>query len=351
MPFFAHRSIQNRLLPRWLASSLVCSVLLGAAAAHGADIKERTLRFAYVQPKESHMGFGVEKFASLVAQKSGGKITVRGFGNGTLGGDHQTLSALKGGTLDMTTMPPGVMAGLDKLFSAFSIHFLFNDFKEADSVLDGQVGRKFMDRVPQGLVGLAYWDHGFRNLSNGKRPVAKLEDMQGLKLRAPQESLFIDSFKALGANTVPMSFTELYGAMETRAVDGQDNPIVAFHANKFHEVQKFLSSTRHVYQPLIVLVSKKTWDGLSEDERKLLQEAAQETAIEQRKVSREMEAKALDAVKNAGTVYTEITSEERARMREAVRPVSEAYLKEMAAASDTLPAELVKAVDALRGRP
>lgn len=341
-----HRPLFRRLILTALAPAL----LLGAFAAHGADIKERILRFAYVQPKDSHMGFGVQKFAEIVAAKSGNKITVRGYGDGSLGGDLQTLQALQGGTLDMTTMPPSLLVSQSKVFGAFTLHFLFNDFKEADTVLDGPIGKKFMDKVPHGLVGLGYWDHGFRNLSNGKHAVTKVEDMRGLKLRVPQEPLFIDSFNGMGANSVPLAFTELYSAMETRAVDGQDNPIAVFEANKFFEVQKYLSSTRHVYQPLVVLIGKKTWDSLSADERKLLQDATQEAGVEQRKVSRAMEAKSLDAVRKAGVTYTEISTVERARMRDRVKPATDKYLKDIASV-DPLPAELIGAVEALRAKP
>lgn len=332
-----------------LLSALVTTALVGAGALH-AQVKERTLRFSYVQPKDSHMGFGVQKFAEIVAQKSNKKITVRGFPDGTLGGDIQMLSSLQGGTMDMTTMPPSLLVGRSKVFGAFSMHFLFNDFAEADAVLDGPIGQRFIDKVPQDLVGLAYWDHGFRNISNGRRSLSKLEDFKGLKLRVMQEPLFIDSFNALGTNPVAMSFTELYGAMESRAMDGQDNPIVAFETNKFYEVQKHLSATRHVYQPLIVLIGKKTWDQLSADERKLLQDAARETAIEQRKASRAMEDKSIAAVQKAGTIYTEISAQERARMREAIKPVNDKYLQELNAI-DRLPSDMVQAIEAYRAKP
>lgn len=315
---------------RRLLLALIAPVLLLAGhAASAADIKDRTLRFSFVQPKESHMGFGAQKFADLVAQKSGNKIKVRLFPNGTLGGDLQTVSALQGGTLDLTTLPPGLLVGLSKEFGAFDLPFLFDDFKEADAVLDGPVGKRFMDRLPQGLVGLAYWDHGFRNVSNSRRPIAKLEDFQGLKLRALQAPLMIDTFNTLGANAVPLPFTELFTALETKAVDGQDNPIVAFETNKFDEVQKHLSTTRHVYNPLVVLISRKAWDQLSADERKILTDAASETRVEQRKVSREMEAKAIASVKGKGVTVTEISPQERARLREKVKPIADKYTKEV----------------------
>ncbi len=323
------------------------SLVVGQAFAQNSEIKERTLKFAYVQPKTSHMGFGVEKFAELVAKKSGNKIIVKGYPDGSLGGDLNVLTSLQGGTVDMTTMPPSLMVGQAKVYGTFSIHFLFNDFKEADTVLDGPVGKKFLEKTPKGVVGLTYWDHGFRNISNSKRSIAKVEDIQGLKLRVIQEPLFVDSFSALGANPVPLAFTELYSAMETKAVDGQDNPIAAFEANKFYEVQKYLSSTRHVYQPLIVLISNKVWDQFTPAEKKLIQDAANETTIEQRKVSRGMDAKAIDLVKKQGVVFTEVSPQERARMRDKVKPVTDKYLQDMNAV-DPLPAELVKAVEAQR---
>lgn len=324
--------MKTQLTRRLLCSLLAAPALLWAGAqAHAADIKERTLRFAFVQPKESHMGYGAQRFAELVAQKSGNKILVKLFPGGTLGGDLQTVSALQGGTVDLTTMPPGLLVGLKKEFGAFDLPFLFNDFAEADAVLDGPVGKQFMERLPGGLVGLAYWDHGFRNVSNNRRPIAKAEDFEGLKLRALQAPLMIDTFKALGANAVPMAFTELYAALESRAVDGQDNPIVAFSTNRFDEVQKHLSTTRHVYNPLLVMASRKAWDSLSADERKLLTDAATEARTDQRRVSREMEAKALDEIRKKGVVVTEVSAQERARMRDKVKPVTDKYVKEIGA--------------------
>jgi tripartite ATP-independent transporter DctP family solute receptor len=312
-----------------LVMGLMVPAFLLSSETMAQEIKERTLRFSHVQPKESHMGVGVQKFADLVAAKSGKKITVKVFAAGTLGGDIQTVSALQGGTIDLTTMPPGLLVGLNKEFGVFDLPFLFNDFAEADAVLDGPFGKKMIERMPQGLVGLAYWDHGFRNLSNSKRPIAKLEDISGLKLRALQAPMVIDSFTALGANAVPLPFTELYTAMETRAVDGQDNPIVAFETNKFYEVQKHLSTTRHIYNPLLVMMSKKSWDSLSPAEQKIVTDAAVETRDFQRKISREMETKAIETMKKHGTTLTEISAAERARMREKTKPVADKYTAEI----------------------
>ncbi len=333
----------HSILNKLLAALVVPACLLALPAAAADEIQKRTLRFSHVQPKDSHMGYGVEQFAKRVKEKSDGKITVRIFHNGTLGGDIQTLSALQGGTLDLTTMPPGLMVGLSPAFGVFDLPFLFQNFAEADAVLDGPVGQGMMQRLPKGLVGLAYWDHGFRNLSNSKRPIARAEDINGLKLRVLQAPLMIDTFKTLGANAIPLSFTELFTAMETSAVDGQDNPIVAFETNKFYEVQKHLSSTRHVYNPLIVLVSEGKWNSLSPAEQRVLREAAEETRADQRKVSREMEAAAIQAAEKHGTVYTDVTPQERARMAERVAPVIAQYKTQIGAELvDAFQAEVLK---------
>ena len=217
---------------------------------------------------------------------------------------------------------------------------MFDSFKEIDAVLDGPVGKRLLDKLPEkGLIGLAYWDHGFRILTNSKRPVAKLEDMQGLKIRVQQIQVFIDSFSALGANPVPMPFPELYTALETKAVDGQENPFVSVEVTKFYEVQKYASNTRHAYSPLLVLASKKFWDQLSEDERKILLDAANEAKPYQRQTSRAMDAKAVDALKSKGMTVTEVSSQERTRMREKLKPVIEKHYK-------TVSESLVKEVNA-----
>ena len=183
----------TRSLTRIAGSLFATGALLFSGLAQAQDAKERNLRVAFVQVKEHPHGAGAQKFAELVNQKSGGKIKVGVFG-----------------TIDMTMESPGLLVGMAKEFGALDLPFLFGDYKEVDAVLDGPVGRKLLERLPEkGLIGLGYWDHGFRNLTNSRRPVAKLEDIQGLKIRVIQIPIFIEMFNALGANAVPMGFPEL----------------------------------------------------------------------------------------------------------------------------------------------
>ena len=323
-----------------LRTIVIASALASASFAAAQDVKERAIKLALANTAESAHGVGARRFAEIVDQKSGGKIKVRIYAGGSLGGEAVVASSMQGGTVEMSMMGPGILTGMNKDFGIFDTPFLFNDAKEADAVMDGPVGQKLLDKLPEkGLIGLSYWDHGFRVLTNSRRPVAKMEDIQGLKVRVQQIPVFIDAFTALGANPVPMPFTELYTALETKAVDGQENPFVSIEVTKFYEVQKYASNTRHAYSPLLVLVSKRFWDELSADERKILQDAATETKPFERETSRAMDAKAMAELKSKGMTITEISAEERARMRDKLKPAIEKHHK-------TISEALVQEVDA-----
>jgi len=312
--------------------------------AQAQDVKERNIKLAFANTADSAHGIGAKRLAEVIAQKSGGKLKLKLYPGGTLGGEVVVASAMQGGTIEMSMMGPGLLTGIDKEFGVFDTPFLFDNFKEVDAALDGPVGKKLLDKLPaKGLVGLAYWDHGFRITTNSKRPIAKLEDIQGLKIRVQQIPVFIETFNALGANAVPLPFPELYTALEQKAVDGQENPFVSVEVTKFYEVQKYASTTRHAYSPLLVLASKKFWDQLSPDERKLLLDAANEVKAYERQVSRDMDAKAVETLKSKGVVITEISAQERARMREKLQPVIEKHkqtvgemAKEMTAAVEKI---------------
>ena len=315
-------------------TTLVASLLAGSVAllAQGADaqISERTLRWAQQNSMEHPQGQGSKKFAELVEQKSGGKIKVRVFPSGQLGGDLQNVSALQGGTLDLMVLNAGLLVGIVKDFAVVDLPFLFNTPEEADAVVDGPVGKKLFDKLSdKGLVGLGYFELGFRNVTNSKRPITKLEDFSGLKLRVLQSPLFIELFNTLGANTVAMPFPEVYTALEQKVIDGQENPYTVINDSKFQEVQKFASSTRHIYNPQSVLISKRTWDKLSGEEKKIIQEAMDEAKIYQRQVSRKLTDEVVATLKKAGMQINDITPQELARIREKAKPVIEKYAKEV----------------------
>lgn len=313
------------LLRPMLAPSLGVALLVACCAA-AADVRERSIKFPIVNQMEHPQGIGAKRFADLVEQKSGGKIKVKVYPGGTLGGEQQVASAMQGGTIEASMMAPAQLVGMIKEFVVLDFPFAFANEREADLVLDGPVGRKLMDKLPEkGLVGLGFMEQGYRSITNSKRPIHKIEDIQGLKIRTIANPLYIDMLNSLGANAVPMPFPELYQALESKAVDGQENPYATAEASKFYEVQKYFSNTRHIYNPQMMLVGKKFWDQLSADEKKILQDAANEAAVYQRKVAREMSDKSRDALVKHGMQINDVAPQEIARMREKVKPVVDKY--------------------------
>jgi TRAP-type transport system periplasmic protein len=308
------------------ALALIAGLAPLGGPGHAAEIGEHTVKFATAGAKGSPIALGMDRFAEIVEERSGGNIAVRRFPGGTLGGDVQVLSALQGGTVEMTTMNAGLLVGVVKDFGAVDLPFLFETPQEADAVMDGPFGAALMRELPaKGLVGLSYWELGFRQLTNSRRPVAKVDDIAGLKIRVVQSPIYIDLFNTLGANAVPMPFPELYTALETGTVDGQENPAASILTAKLNEVQKYLTLTRHTYNPQIVLVSGKFWDKLNDDERKLLQDAAAEARDYERSVSREQADKALEQLQAEGMEVTELPAEEVAKFREKAKPVADKY--------------------------
>lgn len=316
---------------RRAALALISVLAMGVAAlpAQAQDIKERNLRFAFSLAKDHPLGMGAQKFADAVSARSGGKMKVTLFPNAVLGGDPQNLAAVRGGTLDFTSMATGLIASLDKRFMVFDLPFLFNNAQEAYAVADGPVGTKMLNELSaHGAIGLGIWDLGFRHMTNSRRPITRYEDIQGLKIRVIASPIFIDMFNTLGANPVPMTFGEVYGALESRAIDGQDNPVAVIESAKFAEVQKYLSLTRHVYTGMPVVMSKKTWDSMSEMERGIIRAAADEAKQEERKLTQQMEARSVDSLKKSMQV-NEVSAAEMNRLRQKVQPVTDKFSKEV----------------------
>ncbi|MDQ0135985.1 tripartite ATP-independent transporter DctP family solute receptor [Neorhizobium galegae] len=328
-----------------LALGIALPVMLFAGTA-SAEVRAHTLKFAAANNKGHPQVTGMEKFAEIVKAKSGGKIEIKLFPGGVLGGDVQTVSALQGGVVEMLVLNAGILSSNVKAFGAVDLPFLFNSGEEADKVMDGPFGKSLADKLPAtGLVGLAYWELGFRNLTNNRRAVTKLEDIKGLKIRTLQSPIPIELFNSLGANAVPLPYTELYTALETGTVDGQENPFANIINAKFYEVQKYLTVTRHQYNPQIVLISKKFWDGLNDEEKGILQSAATEARDFQRKVSREADAKALDEIKKTGMQVTELSPAETQKIRDAVKPLIDKFSADVGADTVSL---LFKELDAVR---
>jgi tripartite ATP-independent transporter DctP family solute receptor len=302
------------------------SLLAIGGVAQSQDIQERTIRFGHLNNPDHPTSLGVKKFAELVAAKSGGKITVKEYPSSQLGNELQQQSALQGGVQEMLVASTTSLAGIVKEFGLFDFPFLFSNARQADAMVDGPVGKMLSGKLAEkGVVVLAFFDLGFRNVTNSKRPITKAEDLEGLKLRVIPNPVFLETFKTFKANPIPMPFAELYGALESKAVDGQENPYAVILSSKLYEVNKFVSGTNHVYATNPVQISKRFWDKLSPAEQKLLQDAAIEAQNYQRVASREVSGKAVAELKAKGMVHNEIAPAELARMRAEVKPVHDKF--------------------------
>jgi TRAP-type transport system periplasmic protein len=307
-------------MKRMFLKTLAAAVAIAAFGV--AQAQTKTIKFANQNAKGHPIVMGMEKFAELVEAKSGGKLKVNVFPGGALGSDQANVSALQGGTLEMASMNSGIFASLVKEFAIYDFPFLFATPAEADAVVDGPFGKSLHAKLEErGLVGLAYYELGFRNITNSKRPITKVEDLAGLKLRVIPNPINVDWVSALGANPTPLPFPELYAALEQKAVDGQENPVATINGAKFYEVQKHLALTNHQYNPQSVVVSKKFWDGLSADEKKVVQDAAAESAKYQREQSRAAVASTLENLKKNGMQVTELPPAEVAKLRDKMKPV------------------------------
>lgn len=310
-----------------IKSLFVMSAFAGiAASAIAADYQPRIIRFGYGLADDSNQGRATKFFADDLAKRTGGKLKMKGFANASLGSDPQMQNALIGGAQEMMVGSTATLVGIVSDFGVYDLPFVFGNEREADTILDGEFGKALAAKLQdKGLVGLVYWENGFRNLTNKKHPIARVEDMKGIKLRVMQNPIYIDMFKDFGANAVPLPFSELFTALETGTVDGQENPVNTIQSSKFYEVQKYLSLTKHVYSPWIVLASKKWWDKLSADEKKAVQASAEAARDFERKDSRAAAEKALDFLKSKGMQVTVVDDKEIARMRELSKPAIQKF--------------------------
>ncbi|HTP74510.1 MAG TPA: TRAP transporter substrate-binding protein [Burkholderiaceae bacterium] len=307
-------------------AALLALLALAGLTAQAQDIQERVIKFGHLNNADHPVSFGVKRFSELVAAKSGGKLKVQEYPASQLGNELQQQSALQGGVQEMAAPATTSLAGIVKEFGLVDFPFAVANFAQADALLDGPFGQALLAKLPEkGLVGLGYWDLGFRNVTNSKRPIARPEDLDGLKIRVIPNPVFLETFKAFKANPVPMPFAELYGALEAKAVDAQENPFSVILSNKFYEVNKYVSATQHVYAANIVLVGKRFWDKLSPAEQKILVDSFNEARGYQRQVSRAAAQRAVGELQAKGMQYNELSPAEQARMREIARPVTEKF--------------------------
>jgi TRAP-type transport system periplasmic protein len=314
-----------KAFPSLLATCAAAALL--ATPAH-AQFQDRNFRVSNGVSQAHPMGNGLAKMGACTLEKSGGKMKITPYWDGALGNDLTASQSVRTGSLEMVLTSTAPLVGIVPALGVFDLPFLFDTAKEADQVLDGKAGQWFSDKLPAvGLVNLAWWENGFRHTTNSRRPITKVEDFDGVKMRVMQNNIFIDTFKTLGSNAVPMAFSEVYSALETKTVDGQENPFNNIENMKFYEVQKYLTLTKHAYSPTLVLFSKKIWDTLAPAEHKVLVECAALGRDEQRRVNREKEAASVANLKGKGMAVNEIAPAEMQRIRDKSKVIYERHGK------------------------
>ncbi|MBA1334169.1 MAG: TRAP-type C4-dicarboxylate transport system, periplasmic component [Firmicutes bacterium] len=309
-----------------LAVSLVGGCAQKAAEEEPAAVSDEPikLRLAHVVNEKDGFHVAALKFKELVEQKTGGKVQIDIYPNATLGDERTLLEGMQMGTVDMGVITNGPVANFLPEIAVFELPFLFSNPAEAYSVLDGDIGQELLNKLETvQLKGLAYAERGFRNLTNSKRAVNTPDDVKGLKIRVMENPVYIDTFQALGANTVPMAWTEALTALQQKTIDGQENPVNVIYSYKLSETQKYLSMTRHTYAPAIFVMSLDKFNQLPEGIQTVFKECAQEAAEYERQVNADNEAQQLDEIENQGMeVIREIDT---TPFKEAVKSVYDKY--------------------------
>jgi tripartite ATP-independent transporter DctP family solute receptor len=312
----------------WIAVVMVMFFVAGCSGGPDKAPAKLQMKLASLTAMSHTYNQGAAKFAEFVKQRSNGRIEITIYPDGQLAkGERELLEAVQQGTIDIYVGSTGPLAGFSPSMGLLDLPFLFRDYRHVDTVLDGAIGRQLLDDLDKvSFKALAFWENGFRNLTNSKRSVKVPTDAAGLKIRTMENKLHIAAWKAVGANPVPMAFGEVYGALQQKTIDGQENPIAVIYSSKMSEVQKYLSLTQHVYSPAVIIVSAKKWQALSREDQDMMLKAAQETAPLQRKMGRDSEEKQIAELAAKG--MTVIKDIDKSRWQKAMHPALTDYLQQ-----------------------
>ncbi len=307
-----------------LALGISLALVSASNAADFADMDPVTLRLAHVVNEQDGFHIAATKLEELVEERTDGKVNIEIFPNASLGDERTLLEGMQIGTVDMGVITNGPVANFVEEMAVFELPFLFPSPEAAYSVLDGPIGQELLDKLADvNLKGLAYAERGFRNLTNSERAVNSPEDLDGLRIRVMENPVYTDTFRELGANAIPMAWTEALTAMQQGTIDGQENPVNVIHSFKLDETQNYMTLSRHTYAPAIFVMGMPAWNQLPEAAQAVLEEAAQAAAEHERQVNANMEAEQLAALREAGMEINDTPDMEA--FQAAVVPVYEKY--------------------------
>jgi TRAP-type transport system periplasmic protein len=304
---------------------LATAAVIGLTSTASLDAHAQTvIEVGHATTLDSHYGMGMTRFGEVLEELSGGEMTLLQHPAAALGGEREMIEAVQIGTLDMVITSTGPLPNFVPETQVLDLPFLFRDYDHARGVLDGEIGQELLATIDDaGFKALAWTENGFRHITNSQRPVRTPEDLAGMKIRTMENPIHLRAFEALGAAPTPMSFAELFTALQQGVVDAQENPIVVISVSNFAEVQGYLSLTGHLYSPAIILMSDALWSGLSEEEQGWVMEAAAASVEVTRARVTELEETGVDGLIEKGMEV--VTDVDKAPFQAAVAPAYDAY--------------------------
>ncbi len=302
-----------------IVSLLVCALFL-AVTVHTARA-EKVIKVGHATPTTDAMHLAWSFFKEKVEARSNGSLKVEIYPNAALGNDRELFEAVMMGDLTCCSGSSSPLAAFVPDLFILDVPFTFGTRADVWTALDGPLGQALDNKMAaKGIVNLGYWENGFRNITNNKRAIHTAKDLEGIKLRTMENPIHMAAWKALGANPTPMSFGELFTALQQGTVDGQENPYALIYNSKFFEVQKYISDTHHIFTAYIPVMNKEFLDDLTDEEKEIVLTAAKEMRDYQRKIATELDEKSKEKILASGIEMTEITPEERASFRIAIEP-------------------------------
>lgn len=318
-----------------IVSVILVLILIASGAAFAAPNKVYRMRNAHTQAPDHPVHICMLEAAEKIKERTKGAVLIEVFPSSQLGGDRDVAEGFGIGTIEMGIFGTGGLQVLDKRLIVEELPFAFPTKDKAYAAVDGDLGRLVnVILLEQGIVGLSYWESGHRHITNSVRPIKAIGDINGLTIRVPPAEMRIDTFKQVGALPTPMPLAEVFTALQTRVVDGQENPLATIYTLRFFEVQKYLTLSYHIWGSFLVAIAEKPWNDLPEEYRKIILEEVEVIKPKQRQMITEMEAKALEDIKATGIEINEL---DIAEFQKAVSPIWDKY-------SEVFGKELVDAV-------
>ena len=315
--------MQSRAIIGLAFAGLAMAALLNPAEAQS----KLELKASDVHPAGYPTVVAVENFGKKLEQATGGRITVKMFPSMQLGGEKEAIEQAQIGAIQLARVSVGALGPVIDELNVFNLPFLFRNSAHMQQVIDGPIGRELLDKITDnpkaGLVGLCWMDAGARSMYDTRKPIMNLADLKGMKMRVMGNPMFVDMMNALGGNGVAMGYDQVFSALQTGVVDGAENNPPSFVFDNHFTVAKYYTLTEHLIVPEVLVMSKKTWDGLSKEDQELVRKFSREAQLEERKLWQDYETQAMAKAKAAGIQIIDVA--DKTAFQAAVKPVWDKY--------------------------